>query len=994
MLGVAIGLSTPEQAWAQSDQSSGSVEGEWIDNAHIKIKGNLYLYGSNNEEDSGDQFYFQKSEGEKFNKEFEDAAPWDRDHPDNCVDYIHGDSFGQYPHFNKKTTTETATLTIRDHKDGEDVCYTEKKDVNLDPEDANPEDANIVFRQFGEGDKKEIKPVHNDAFSKPGDIDDYDVKDTISLEGYKSYQFLGTYRIDKDYSKHNEGDGERYANTKGGKDCKSELIKQSKGDDKVDATIKHYDNSFELTPTCESKEFNGLRVVNEFDNVKAGETPAYNKEDLDEPGVDAGNDDEGDDEGSDDNIDCDAGFGLSWLVCNIISAFRNFMEFATNVLESLLSVSPLERTNDEGGKTFIYQTWSSVRNMANIFLIPVFIFLIYAQATSFNIDTYTIKKMLPRLVAAVIFIQASFFLVAIAVDITNVLGKGIEGVVLAPIQDSALQESVAQDRPDLNFSGEGETSVIVAGSAFLTYFAATGGLATIAGGAVAFFLVMLPAIIAIIATFLTLMLRLIIIVLLTVLSPIAFLLWVLPNTEKWFKQWLDMLLKALMMFPLIMLLLASGTLVAVIATNFGEGDATEVEDAVTALIGFVAVMAPLFVIPFTYKLAGGAVSVLGGTVSNLTNKAARGKDGKGGKGGKGGLMGGLQEKKERRETEMAAGMKPDNLLGRAVMGTPAVRKAAQAGARPGVGVGGKSQAQAIGKFKQQVGEADRTLEEEGINDPEIQNEIAQHGDSIRGRIKELEGNGETEKAEKLKEVKHHSGKKEVRAAALQRVAKQGKAQQASFDEVQKATGGQVGKDIVSQAAQAAGKDGGRPDLKAYNTASNDEDKWKNYKQELRSMSTENWQKLKPDALEDKNNNPTEFAQAARQQAAEDKEFKQMLGKMASQESGVPKETRDKLSRTAGLDFERDPDLQAGNLGVDVASAGGTPVKPREGEEGTVPTSPRFGQSGQSGGPQEPGGAGEPGQPGPNYNNQDQNSGNPNPNDSYNPNPNDPYDTLS
>jgi hypothetical protein len=287
-------------------------------------------------------------------------------------------------------------------------------------------------------------------------------------------------------------------------------------------------------------------------------------------------------------------------------------------------------------------------------------------------------------------------------------------------------------------------------------------------------------------------------------------------------------------------------------------------------------------------------------------------------------------------------------------------------------VGGKSQAQAIGKFKQQVGEADRTLDEEGINDPDIQNEIAQRGGDIKNRVKELEKDGQTEKAEKLKEAKHHSGKKEVQAAALQRVAKQGTAQQDSFDAVKKATGGQVGKDIVDQAARTAGKEGGRPDLKAYNTASDDEDKWKKYNQELRGMSTENWQKLKPDALEDKDNNPTEFAQTARRLASEDKEFKKTLGRVMSPESGVPQATRDKLRRTTGLDPETNKDLQPPNQGVNVNQVAGRPVEPQEGEEGTMPTSPRFGQSGQSGGPEEPGGpgqsgqtggSGEPGQPG-------------------------------
>jgi hypothetical protein len=43
MLGVAIGLSAPEQAWAQSPDS---IEGQWMDDARININGDLYAYGS------------------------------------------------------------------------------------------------------------------------------------------------------------------------------------------------------------------------------------------------------------------------------------------------------------------------------------------------------------------------------------------------------------------------------------------------------------------------------------------------------------------------------------------------------------------------------------------------------------------------------------------------------------------------------------------------------------------------------------------------------------------------------------------------------------------------------------------------------------------------------------------------------------------------------------------------------------------------------------
>lgn len=634
----------------------------------------------------------------------------------------------------------------------------------------------------------------------------------------------------------------------------------------------------------------------------------------------------------DQELECDAGFGFSWLICGAISIFQSFMDVAKDILSSLLSVTPLERTNTEGEQTPIYSTWSSVRNIANVFLVPVFLFLIFAQATSFNIDTYTVKKMIPRLVAAAILIQASFFLVALAVDITNVLGKGIESLVLAPISNETL-----------DFSGTGESATIAGALGLAAAGVITGGLATLAGGALAIFLFFLPIIIAIVATFFTLILRLIIIVLLAVLSPIAFLLWILPNTEKWFKQWLDMLTKALLMFPLIMMLLASGSLVALIATNFSDEGA---ESSIGALIGFVAIMAPLFIVPFTYKLAGTAVSVIGGTVSKLTNKAAVGGD------GKGGITKGLRERKEQRDTDVAAGIAPENLAGRAIMKSPGLRRGAAIGARPGLGIGKKSEAQALGKFNQQIGEAGKTLENEGINDPDVLNEFAQYGEnrsSFNDRLQKLRNSSnpkEQEKAEKLKSMVNHAGKNEMQAAALKRVAERGDAEQKSFDSVGNAFAGQpqVGKQVVADAAFAASK-GGRPDLKAANTG-------KTYEATIKGMSTEEWQNLKPKALRDENDDPTEFARALRElpyqqdkqgnrvhdqrgNPVTDEEGTATLRNILGPQSGLSPDKRTKIKHDAGVSDEF---LKPPRQDTNIEAVGGQKVSQPspEATQGAVP----------------------------------------------------------
>lgn len=88
---------------------------------------------------------------------------------------------------------------------------------------------------------------------------------------------------------------------------------------------------------------------------------------------DAAVEDDGGD-GADD--DCDAGFGLTWIICGTIRLSQDALTAAGTIIEDLLFTDPnLVKT----GAAF--DSWKGFRNLANVGLVLVFIVIIYSQAT-------------------------------------------------------------------------------------------------------------------------------------------------------------------------------------------------------------------------------------------------------------------------------------------------------------------------------------------------------------------------------------------------------------------------------------------------------------------------------------------------------------------------------------------------------------------------------------------------------------------------------------
>lgn len=201
-----------------------------------------------------------------------------------------------------------------------------------------------------------------------------------------------------------------------------------------------------------------------------------------------------------------------------------------------------------------YAVWSTFRNIANGLLILAFMFVIFSLALSVNVDAYTVKKMVPRLLVAAIAIQASYFISALMIDATNILGAGINAVF-----NSAISEI------SINFG---------AGAAFGSDIAIIGIIGGAGAGlllaAPSLMLIMLLLFLVILGALVIVALRDLFIIMCIVLSPFAFLANLLPSTERWYKFWWSNFLRLLMMYPFIVLMIQIGNLGSFIILSVGN----------------------------------------------------------------------------------------------------------------------------------------------------------------------------------------------------------------------------------------------------------------------------------------------------------------------------------------------------------------------------------------------------------------------------------------
>lgn len=292
---------------------------------------------------------------------------------------------------------------------------------------------------------------------------------------------------------------------------------------------------------------------------------------------------------------CTAGEGLtsalSWLLCPLTEMIINSTEFIqNNLIIPYLTISPLSQDANNA----VYKLWDSVRNVANILFIVAFFIIIFSQATSIGISNYGIKKLLPRLVLVAIGTNLSYYFVAFAIDAFNILGAGVADLVMAVLQSGGGGEAAKDTGSFWN---------VVAVGLGAALFASTSALGLVMSLLGSVFLIILAAVIVLI-------LRQMVILALVIVAPLAFVAWLLPNTEQYFTKWRQLLIKLLMMYPLIVLLFAVGKIISSLLNSgdlqlsTGASGSGTVANVVKMGVTTFAAALPLLLIPATFMASG------------------------------------------------------------------------------------------------------------------------------------------------------------------------------------------------------------------------------------------------------------------------------------------------------------------------------------------------------------------------------------------------------
>lgn len=302
---------------------------------------------------------------------------------------------------------------------------------------------------------------------------------------------------------------------------------------------------------------------------------------------------------------------LSWLACPTAESMGSFAESAyKNMIEDYLVAEPEFFSSDEGvpGKLdSTFDAWRVFRDIANVGFIILIIVIIFSQLTGVGIDNYGIKKVLPKLVITALLVNASYIICQAAVDISNIVGNSAKD----------LLEGIAGQ-----IGGKKDWGILIGG--LLTTLGITGGIgvATFVGSGIwglllPLLLGLLGLIIAVLFFFFLLGARKALIIVFVVISPIAFLLYALPNTKKVFDKWFKIFKAMLLLYPICGFLMGGGALASSIVMKNVNDTPGSSGEYYTSLAGMLIRVIPIFFIPSLVKGAFAALGSVGAKLSGL-----------------------------------------------------------------------------------------------------------------------------------------------------------------------------------------------------------------------------------------------------------------------------------------------------------------------------------------------------------------------------------------
>ncbi len=306
---------------------------------------------------------------------------------------------------------------------------------------------------------------------------------------------------------------------------------------------------------------------------------------------------------------------IGWIVCPIVRGSTGIVVGLYNFMQAnFLNIKSDQLFSNSGKGQEAFKHWVAFRDIANIFFVIMIAIIIFSQVTGVGISNYGIKKMLPKIIIYAILVNISWYIVVIAIDISNIVG-------------STLFKWLSNDG-NWSFSSDvqKETSPV---EGILTGTVATGALiaagvtAALVGGAT-ILLFIASAALAVVMTVFILMIREAAVIVLVVTSPLAFVAGLLPNTEGLFKKWIKLTKNMLMIYPICSLIVGGALFVSNLLYGVVDDPLLKIIYGVLPILSLFAIIAVIkTVLSFIDGLTGGNLRGALGKMSGRINAAAQ-----------------------------------------------------------------------------------------------------------------------------------------------------------------------------------------------------------------------------------------------------------------------------------------------------------------------------------------------------------------------------------
>ena len=297
---------------------------------------------------------------------------------------------------------------------------------------------------------------------------------------------------------------------------------------------------------------------------------------------------------------------LGWIICPGAGLFGNVIDGAYNLLTQIIEVNPLPTDT----KSPVYIVWEYFRDITNSLFVIFFLVVIFSQLTGYGINNYGIKKILPRIIITAILVNLSYIICTLAVDISNILGNGFQDFFVN-IQNIAIQNgNISENAGGASVSGivAAMLGIGTAGVAVFTASALLGGI----GGVIWILLpVLLAGLIAVISAVITMAARQAFIFILIMISPLALIAYMLPNTEKWFKRWYGTLFQMLFFYPMFSILYGASQLAGLVII-------TSATQPIGVVLGIAVKILPLFMSIPLMRMSNSVLGRISGVIGHAT----------------------------------------------------------------------------------------------------------------------------------------------------------------------------------------------------------------------------------------------------------------------------------------------------------------------------------------------------------------------------------------